>query len=115
MRHADISVTKLLEYAKRLDVGSVYRRLGYLLERFGIATGTELQTLRNSLTATYDPLDPLLPREGSHLAKGRLQLNIPPDEFREVRSTGLRRPVPRALLENELPTAWRLVCEESPL
>jgi predicted transcriptional regulator of viral defense system len=87
MRHTDVRVATLLEYASRLHVGSLYRRLGYLLELFGLATETELQPLRKSLTATYVPLDPLLPREGPHLAKWRLQVNIPPEELQAVRST----------------------------
>lgn len=87
MRHTDMRVPKLIEYAKRLNVGSIYRRLGYLLELFGIATEAELQLLRNALTAAYVPLDPTLPREGSHLAKWRLQLNIPHEELLAARST----------------------------
>jgi predicted transcriptional regulator of viral defense system len=87
MRHTDMRVPKLIEYAKRLSVGSIYRRLGYLLELFGIATEAELQLLRNALTAAYVPLDPSLPSEGPHLAKWRLQLNIPPEELLAARST----------------------------
>lgn len=87
MRHADISVAKLLDYAKRLHVGAIHRRLGYLLELFSLAAEADLRSLRDSLTATYVPLDPSLPREGSHIAKWRLQLNIPADELLAVRST----------------------------
>jgi predicted transcriptional regulator of viral defense system len=87
MRHTDISVSKLLDYAKRLRVGSVYRRLGYLLELFALATDTELQSLRKALTATYAPLDPSLPSEGPHHAKWRLQLNVPAEELLAIRST----------------------------
>src|SRR5882724_4089525 len=87
MRHADISVAKLLGYAKRLHVGAIYRRLGYLLELFSLATEAERQSLRTALTATYVPLDPSLPSEGPHAAKWRLQLNIPADELLAVRST----------------------------
>jgi predicted transcriptional regulator of viral defense system len=87
MRHADIHVSKLLEYSTRLNVGSVRRRLGYLLELFGIATAAELQSLQDSLTAAYMPLDPSLPSEGPHIAKWRLQLNIPREELSAVRST----------------------------
>jgi predicted transcriptional regulator of viral defense system len=87
MRHEDIHIAKLLEYAGCLNVGSVYRRLGYLLELFDMATETELHSLRKLLTATYAPLDPTLPREGAHLAKWRLQLNIPAEELLAVRST----------------------------
>ena len=87
MRHADVSVAKLLDYAKRLHVGAVLRRLGYLLELFSLAAEADLRFLRERLTATYVPLDPSLPREGSHTAKWRLQLNIPADELLAVRST----------------------------
>jgi predicted transcriptional regulator of viral defense system len=87
MRHDDVRVPKLIEYAHRLGVGSIYRRLGYLLELFGIGTQADLQSLRATLTATYVPLDPSLPREGSHTAKWRLQLNIPADELLAGRST----------------------------
>jgi predicted transcriptional regulator of viral defense system len=87
MRHADISLTKLLDYANCLHVGSIYRRLGYLLELFSIATEAELRSLRNSLTATYVPLDPSLPSEGPHVAKWGLQLNIPAEELLAVRNT----------------------------
>jgi predicted transcriptional regulator of viral defense system len=71
----------------RLNIGSVNRRLGYLLELFEVAPEQELRVLRKSLTATYDPLDPLLPREGPHLAKWRLQINILPEELQAARST----------------------------
>ena len=80
MRHDDVRVAKLIDYAHRLDVGAIYRRLGYLLDLFGIGTDAEHQSLRTALTATYVPLDPSLPNEGSHTVKWRLQLNIPADE-----------------------------------
>ena len=50
-------------------------------------TEVELNSLRKSLTATYVPLDPTLPREGPHLAKWRLQINVSPEELQAVRST----------------------------
>jgi predicted transcriptional regulator of viral defense system len=87
MRRADMNVQKLLEYATRLKIGSVKRRLGYLLELFGLAPEQQLEVFRKSLTATYVPLDPLLPREGPHVAKWRLQVNISPDELQAARST----------------------------
>jgi predicted transcriptional regulator of viral defense system len=58
-----------------------------ILELFGVATEAELQSLRNTLTNTYVPLDPTLPNEGSHLAKWRLRLNIPREELLAARST----------------------------
>jgi predicted transcriptional regulator of viral defense system len=87
MRRADINVEKLLDYATRLSIGSVERRVGYLLELFGLAPEQQLHAFRKSLTATYVPLDPLLPREGRHLAKWRLQINVSPEEILAARSS----------------------------
>ena len=87
MRRADMNVQKLLEYATRLNIGSVKRRVGYLLELFGLAPEQQLQAFRKSLTATYVPLDPVLPREGPHRAKWRLQINGSPEEIQAARSS----------------------------
>jgi predicted transcriptional regulator of viral defense system len=87
MRHQDMRTAKLVDYALRLRVGTVSRRLGYLLELYAIAPQSELARLRGSLTATYAPLDPMLPEEGPHLKRWRLQLNISPRELDAVRAT----------------------------
>jgi predicted transcriptional regulator of viral defense system len=86
MRRADIRPPKLVEYAACFKSGAITRRLGYLLELLGVGTEVELNSLRKSLTATYVPLDPILPREGPHFAKWRLQINVSPEELRAVRS-----------------------------
>jgi len=87
MRRADMNVQKLLDYATRLSIGSVKRRIGYLLESFGLASEQQLLAFRKSLTATYVPLDPLLPRQGPHLAKWRLQINVSPEEIEAARNS----------------------------
>jgi predicted transcriptional regulator of viral defense system len=87
IRHADMQPAKLVDYALRLRVGAVTRRLGYLLESYAIAPEAELARLRQSLTSTYVPLDPILPREGPHVARWRLQVNISPEELEGVRRT----------------------------
>jgi predicted transcriptional regulator of viral defense system len=87
MRHADMQPAKLVDYALRLHVGAVTRRLGYLLELYRIAPEHELARLRQSLTSTYQPLDPILPREGPHVARWRLQVNISPEELEGARAT----------------------------
>jgi predicted transcriptional regulator of viral defense system len=87
MRHRDIQASKLVDYALRLGVGAVCRRLGYLLELYAIAPESEVARLRESLTATYDPLDPMLPKEGPHVRRWRLQLNITAQELEAVRAT----------------------------
>jgi predicted transcriptional regulator of viral defense system len=84
MRRAEMEVKKLVEYALRLDIGAVIRRLGYLLEAYGIDTPEGIERLRSGLTATYLLLDPLLPPEGKFLARWRLRLNVSPEEIQVV-------------------------------
>ena len=87
MKRDDISVETLIGYAKRLDIGAVIRRLGYLLELYQLASPAILESLRDSLSATYQRLDPVLVAEGPHLARWRLQLNVLPDELLAIRSS----------------------------
>jgi predicted transcriptional regulator of viral defense system len=87
MRHEDLNAEKLIQYATRLKVGAVIRRLGYLLEIYNLASPAHLDQLRSGLTRTYDLLDPLLPTGGRYLSRWRLQLNVPADELDSVRRT----------------------------
>lgn len=84
MRRDDLDYGKLVDYAKRLDVGAVIRRLGFLLETFEVDAPRELERLQKTLTATYAILDPLLPEEGKFMARWRLRLNVDPDEIVSV-------------------------------
>ena len=96
MRHHDMKsdedsmICTLVAYALRMKVGAVTRRLGYLLELYGLAPEEDLARLRETLTPTwpgYVPLDPLLPKDGKHLKRWRLQLNITSEELESVRTT----------------------------
>lgn len=87
IRRADINPSRLVDYALRLRVGAVIRRLGYLLELYRLAPPEELERLRSSLTATYAVLDPLVPSEGRHLSSWRLRINISPEELEAIRRT----------------------------
>jgi predicted transcriptional regulator of viral defense system len=87
MRRANLRPQTLVEYATRFQSGAVTRRLGYLLELLSLGSEAERNALRKCLTATYVPLDPILPREGPHLAKWRLQINVSPEELQALRST----------------------------
>lgn len=87
MRRQDMAVDRLVQYARRIGVGAVVRRLGFLLETYEIAGAPVLDRLRNSLTATYVRLDPILPAEGKHLRRWRLQLNVDSEELRAAVGT----------------------------
>ena len=85
MKQEELSAERLVEYAGRLGVGAVIRRLGYLLEFYELANAHTLDSLRGLLTNTYQSLDPLLPAEGRHISSWRLQLNVTPEELDAVR------------------------------
>ena len=85
MKREALNVERLIDYAQRLGVGAVVRRLGYLLEHYGLADASSVEPLRRLLTATYQRLDPLLPAEGAFVSRWRLQLNVTPEELEDVR------------------------------
>ena len=84
MRREDIDTGKLVDYALKISVGAVIRRLGFLLDLFEIKAPRELERLRERLTMTYSILDPIMPAEGKFLARWRLQLNVSPEEIETV-------------------------------
>lgn len=84
MRRDAISSDKLVDYALRLDVGAVVRRLGFLLEAFAVPGCSGIDRLRATLTSTYALLDPLMPAEGPYQARWRLRVNVEPDELRAL-------------------------------
>lgn len=79
-----VQISKLVEYALRLRVGAVIRRLGFLLELYEIRTPEAIRALQRRLTSTYVALDPVMPVEGKYLRRWRLRLNVSPDEIRAV-------------------------------
>jgi predicted transcriptional regulator of viral defense system len=85
MTRAELNLPRLLEYARRLDVGAVTRRLGYLLEHYALADAATLDALRGMLTATYQRFDPLWPAEGPFVSRWRVQLNMAPEELDTAR------------------------------
>ena len=87
MRQQDINISRLTDYAVKIGMGAVIRRLGYILELYKIGTPEDWEFLRSYLTETYVRLDPLLPPEGKFLRKWRLQLNVSPEELLSVVGT----------------------------
>lgn len=73
---------KLSSYAATLGVGSVYKRLGYLLQRDHPNQGKLIEACRAKLSAGYAKLDPALPAD--RLATS-WRLWVPDTELREPR------------------------------
>lgn len=87
IKHQAIKPEKLIDYAIKLNLGSVIRRLGYLMELYQIGSHIHWEYLQSKLTPTYQLLDPELPADGHYLAKWRLNLNIPQEELLAIRGT----------------------------
>lgn len=87
MRRDKMDVKRLVDYAIRLDVGAVFRRLGFLFETYGVKAPVQIERLRRRLTKAYALLDPLLPAEGKFLARWRLRLNVDPEEIQAIVET----------------------------
>ncbi|MFZ5984135.1 MAG: type IV toxin-antitoxin system AbiEi family antitoxin domain-containing protein [Acidobacteriota bacterium] len=65
LRSTNKNLPLLLEYARRLGNGAVFKRLGLLLEELAPAEDAALDDCRRGLTAGYAHLDPM--RRGSRL------------------------------------------------
>jgi predicted transcriptional regulator of viral defense system len=87
IRRSDMNVNRLVEYAVRLNVGAVMRRLGFLLEVYDLGTAAHKDRLREHTGGSYSLLDPVLPPQGKHTARWHLRLNVDPEEFRAVIGT----------------------------
>jgi len=82
-----MEVGRLIDYALRLDVGAVTRRLGFLLEVYDFGTEADRERLRGQASATYSLLDPVMPPRGKYSGRWHPRLNVEPDEFRAVIGT----------------------------
>lgn len=87
MGRTEIKIPRLFDYVQHVSSGALRRRLGFLLELYGMASPDQLDPLRSNLTSTYDRLDPTLPKSGPFQARWRLQLNIGIDELEAIPHT----------------------------
>jgi predicted transcriptional regulator of viral defense system len=82
-----VDYPRLAEYAKRLNRKSVAKRLGFLLDTFGLGTPETRAALKEIVTPSYTLLDPSLPATGRHIARWRVRANIDPDELKSATTT----------------------------
>lgn len=87
IKHSSIDPQKIIDYAIKLNIGVVIRRLGYIMELYEIGSRAHWELLQSKITSSYLLLDPDLPATGPHLAKWRLQLNISEEELFAIRET----------------------------
>jgi predicted transcriptional regulator of viral defense system len=87
MRKDDLDWEKLASYAHRLGNQAVAKRLGYLLELYGLAPENVRNSLLDLVGASYALLDPMLPEEGRRLSRWRLRINLNPDSLKGIVTT----------------------------
>ena len=71
--HADRP--KLLQYGDRLGRGTVFKRLGYLAERIGLADADFLEACRSRVTKGVSRLDPGGPAKGRIVGRWNIRVN----------------------------------------
>ncbi|MBI4405162.1 MAG: transcriptional regulator [Deltaproteobacteria bacterium] len=84
IKHDLLNAHRLVEYALKLEIGAVIRRLGYLMELYRIGSSELLARLQSELSATYHLLDPGISSDGKYHARWRLRLNISEAELLAV-------------------------------
>ncbi len=73
---ADADPARLLEYGDRLGRGTVFKRLGYLVERQQLADESFVGACRSRITRGLSWLDPAGPREGRIVSRWNLRVNV---------------------------------------
>src|SRR3546814_16775475 len=64
MKRDTLRVALMIDYALRLRVGAVIRRLGYLLESYGLADPADWNPVRARVTRPHTAIDYMFPHEG---------------------------------------------------
>jgi predicted transcriptional regulator of viral defense system len=67
---------QLIRYAEKLGNRTVFKRLGFLIERLGIEAPAAVAVCLKSLSSGYSRLDPSGPQKGKLLRRWRLLVNV---------------------------------------
>jgi predicted transcriptional regulator of viral defense system len=86
MRKEDLDWDKLTFYVHELGSRVVAKRLGFLLELYGLGFSL-LNPLQEMVGTSYALLDPMLPDEGAYLARWRLRVNVDTENLRGIITT----------------------------
>ena len=82
----DTSMERVADYGIRMGNSAVLKRLGYLVELLGLETPPSvLDRIRGNLRKGYALLDPLGRREGRHIARWNLIINVSEESITEWR------------------------------
>ena len=71
-----VDLARLLEYGDRLGRGTVFKRLGYLVERGGMADADFVEVCRSRITAGISRIEPDRPSTGPIVSRWNLRVNV---------------------------------------
>lgn len=86
-KRSSIDYQKLVRYVNRLNRKSVAKRLGFLLETYGLGDKEPLLNLKKMISTSYALLDPTLEDTGRYISSWRLRLNLNPEELIDITKT----------------------------
>jgi predicted transcriptional regulator of viral defense system len=77
----ELDFVKIAEYAMKTGNGAVSKRLGYLLEKLEIKSDAAISKLRENIGNSYALLDTLASRNGRHIQRWKVILNVAENEI----------------------------------
>ncbi|MFB6282963.1 MAG: type IV toxin-antitoxin system AbiEi family antitoxin [Halobacteria archaeon] len=80
---AEVDLETLTEYLLQLGNGAAIKRIVYLADLLNIKLAHR-EELVNAFTTGYSKLDPTRSKNGQHVSKYRLLLNVPKDEILDI-------------------------------
>jgi len=83
LKRKELDFEQLLKYAKNAAIIAVCRRLGYILELYGLATKKIRKELQRE-GKSFSILDPALPKKGRYSKKWKLLINSNPQELKKI-------------------------------
>ncbi|NCP16045.1 transcriptional regulator [bacterium] len=84
LRKSDLDDRRLIAYVQRLGHKAAAKRLGFLLETYGLGCPETIAALQSLINSRYNLLDPTLPDAGSYRARWRLRINLDPEELKTI-------------------------------
>ena len=87
VKRSEIDYSKLEKYIGRFGSKAVAKRLGFLLELYGIGGEPTVKKLRKFVTASFVLLDSSLPATGKYKSSWRIRENFDPEELKEIIKT----------------------------
>lgn len=83
LKRKEIDYGKLVKYAKQFAIAAVSRRLGFILELYGLGNEKTYKKLKGS-GKSFSLLDPTLPKTGYYSKDWLLLVNSDPEELKKT-------------------------------